>query len=190
MKETSLNTPQAFDDMQYGGFWDVLSAEEINGILNALHGALKEKLPRLREPSVGSMESCSASGAYGFLVFGILLFGKQEAKLTIIIEMETALKLASKLLNVPRLEAFSDDAQLVLEEIVRLAAQKLAPPFSQVLILPTLLEANTLLSYYPRTESLKISILTLWDPITLFVACPKVEENAASPNPEEVTHAA
>lgn len=163
----------------------MLKAEQINTILNALHQALREKIPRIREPSVESVEGIKANGTNGSVIFGIILLGETQSKLTIVLDWETALKLSAKLLSVPRLEEFSDDAQLVLEDMIKSAGNGIAEKFSatqgsktEAFILPTLVEGNALLSLYPQAETIKITIKTLWEPISLFIACPRVEEAA------------
>lgn len=174
----------------------VLNADQINAVLDALHQALKERLPRLREPAVESVEGFGGKGTYGSIAFGILLFGGVEAQITILLEWETARKLSSKLLGVPKLEFFSEDAQLVLEETMQSASdfikRKLSayvPEKIETATFPTCVEGNILLSHYPETEIVKVTIQTLWDPITLFVACPKPPSTIVLPT-EEAPHAA
>lgn len=162
----------------------VLTHVEINCVLEALHLGLKEKLPRLREPSVNSVEGVRSTGTYGFISFGILLVGHCNAKLTIVLEWETALKLASKLLNVSRLEAFSEDAQLALEDVLKTVSEKTAKLLTktnakvEAFPLPSIIEGNTLLSHFEKSDTIKVSIQTLWDPIQLFISCPQEAREA------------
>ena len=121
-------------------------------------------------------------GTFGSLVYSVLLIGDIDAKLTILFEWETALKLSAAILKIEKAETFTEDAQFALEEVVKNAGEKVAEIFTQSgnktesVLLPTLLESNVLLSFHPNAETVKVVIQTLWDPIVLFVAVPKKSE--------------
>lgn len=170
----------------------MLSAQQLNFVLDSFHQALKEKLPRLRKPSVQSVEAVRARGVFAPANFGILLKGGVEAKITASLERETALALAAKLLGVPRLEHFSEDGILALEEVVSDCAAKIAVALSanvspgvEAVRLPTVVETNALLTFFDESDILKISIATIWNPIDLYVASPKVEEKESFIREEE-----
>lgn len=165
----------------------MLTASEINFILGALHEAMKAKIPNLKEGSVSSVEATHSPGTFASLALSVLLLGEVDAKLTLVFEWETAIRLANKILNLGKVDSFGEDSQLALEEVIKAAGEKIAACYQaqnrkvEALLLPSLVETNVLLSFHPAADILKVNIQTAWDPIVLYVAVPKEVEaqNAA-----------
>ena len=151
----------------------MLRADQINVVLDALHGALREKIPHLKSPVLGGMELVKTDGTYGSVAFGTLLAGDVDGKITVILEWETALKLATKVTK-GKLDHFGDEAKGALEEALQRANEIMTTRFSEMglkvdaLQLPTLIDTNVLTALHKDRGVLKVQINTLWEPILLF----------------------
>ncbi len=154
----------------------MIEASHINILLDALYQALVQKIPKLRSPTVGTLSVVREIGVQGAVVFNGLLSGGIDSKLTIILEWETALKLAGKITHNPKPDSF-DQVQLeALEGVIHDAMERALARLEEVSVhceflpLPTLTDSNVVLGTGFDSKILKIPIQTLWQPINLYLS--------------------
>lgn len=176
----------------------MLSAEHINIILDCLYRSLREKIPNLRFPSLGAIEVVGAVGVHGSVVFGSLLTGDLDVKMTVAIDWETAIKLATTITKIDKADAFDQPLMDALEGVVNDTWEKVTAHYSQmgvqceILPLPTMIDGNVLLGAHPDPLTIKIPIRTDWQPIDLYLSfprpakqSPKCQDAAPGPAPDE-----
>lgn len=164
----------------------MLTANQINIILDALYQALLQKIPNLRIPSAVSIQGVKETGVQAALAFGFLFIGKIETKMTLILEWETAIKLAAKIIKVEKVDSFDKNQLEALETVMQDAIEKIMARFieagtqCEILPLPITTDSPVLLGSSFESRTLKIPILTQWQPILLYLSFSPPEEKHAA----------
>jgi chemotaxis protein CheY-P-specific phosphatase CheC len=151
----------------------LLNANQINSILNVFFDEIESRLPEWNGMSVGEISSVS-SGVHGPFMMSALISGEHEGKITLLLEWDTATKLAGDLLQKP-IESFDEESKEIVESLFHETMNGIASTLNtasqnvEYNILPTLSNSTVLLAEDRSIPVVKIPIQTRTGVMQLFL---------------------